>query len=130
MLRPHLRSAVFVLAFFASACSTGPERLDLSGTWQGTTLLPSALSTTVSIVSSGSTFTGSITIEGLLDAPFVGTVNETTRVVTWNVVSGCEQWSGTLDVNVDGTEMSGPVLRDVSACGSGDNATGTITLSK
>ena len=130
MSAPTPRALMPGLMLLASACSTGPERLDLTGTWEGTTLLTDPFMATLSIVQSGATLTGNLTIAELLDGPFVGAVNETTRVLTWNVFSGCEQWSGTFDVNSDGTEMAGPVLNDVSACGTGSDSSGTITLSK
>lgn len=120
-----------LLALALSACSTGPESLDLAGTWTGTALLPNAYATTLALTRSGNTVAGTIQITGLLNQAFVGSLDESARTIEWTVFDGCEEWSGTLTVDSDATDMSGPVLNDLSSCSPpGTNSSGTISLTK
>lgn len=131
MTRRRNRFVLFGLAAVLSACSTGPDRLTVDGTWEGTALLPNAYTTTLTLLQSGATITGTLDIAGVLDQAFVGTLDESTRVLQWTVFDGCEHWTGTFTVDADGTGMAGPVTGDLSACAPpGTNISGTITLSK
>lgn len=119
-----------VLALTAHGCSTGPQVLELSGTWTGTALLPDPYPTTLALTQSGNTIAGTIEIVGILERAFVGTLDEGARTIDWAVFDGCEEWSGTFSVDSDGTEMSGPVLNDLSDCPSGADSSGTISVTK
>ncbi|MGD2047303.1 MAG: hypothetical protein PVH96_13900 [Gemmatimonadota bacterium] len=115
----------------AAACGTGPDRVDLGGTWHGTTLLPNAYSTTFTVIQSGTTISGNVSIVGVLNETFVGTFHEHTLTVAWAAQNGCEDWSGTFAVDSEGSEMSGPVVADYSGCSPARNDdSGTISLSK
>jgi len=129
--RSRLRTALFiVLALFAPACGTGPEDLSIAGTWQGTALVPTAVTANLSLTQSGNTIGGTIQIEGFLNEAFVGTLNDVARTIVWLLFAGCEEWSGTFTVTSDGSEMSGPVLGDFSRCSSGSDVDGTVSVSK
>lgn len=109
---------------------TGPGGVQVSGTWQGTTQLATAYSTTLTLQQSGNTIGGTIVIAGLLDRPFVGTLPSGTRAINWTAVDGCEEWSGTLTVDSGGSQMTGPVLNDLSNCPAGSDSNGTISLTR
>lgn len=119
------------LVLIATACSTGAGHVDIGGTWQGTTVLPAAHATTLSVIQSGATISGGIVIADVLDQTFAGTFQEYLLTASWSARSGCEDWSGTFTVDAEGSEMSGPVLVDRSRCTpTASDGTGTITLFK
>lgn len=120
-----------VTALVVAACGTGPDSIDLGGTWHGTALLPNAYSTTFTVIQSGTTISGNITIAGVLDENWAGTFHENTLTATWSAQAGCEAWSGTFTVDPEGADMSGPVHADYSGCSPARNDdSGTISLSK
>ena len=124
-------SLVSGLLLIASACGTGPDDLVFAGTWQGTAQLPNAFTTTLTLTQSGNTLGGNIQITGELNQSFIGTWDPTARTVEWIVFDGCEEWTGTFAVTADGSQMSGPVLNDLSGClPPGNDRMGTISVSK
>ena len=129
--RLSLASALaMVLLSVVQGCSTGPEDLDLAGTWTGTTSLPDDHATTLELARAGVTIAGTMEISGLMNQAFVGTLDEGRRAIDWALDVGCEAWSGSLDINSDSDRLSGPVMRDASACTSGTDLAGTMAVSK
>ena len=93
--------------------------------------MPNAYSTTFTVIQSGTTVSGNLTIAGVLNQTFAGTFHDNTRRLAWSAQDGCEDWSGTFTVDSEGSEMSGPVLADYSGCTPPrSNDSGTISLSK
>lgn len=129
---PRRAARLAVVVLLTAACNgTGPQHVDIGGTWQGTAALPEAYATTLTVIQSGTTISGGIEIAGLLDETFAGTFHENVLTVSWSTQSGCEDWSGTFTVDPESSEMSGPVTADRSRCGSSaTDLGGSITLSR
>jgi hypothetical protein len=123
-------SLVVALVLAATACGTEPESLNVTGTWTGTTTLSISHPTTLSLLQTGVSMSGTLVIDGNVNEPFAATLNESARTIAWTVFEGCEEWSGTFTVNGDANQMSGPVAVDVSQCTSGTDRNGTIDLTK
>ena len=130
------RTAIAVLAIaLSTACKDGgpDDLINLAGTWNGNSAFGGTQSpaTRLTLAHSGDAVSGTMRVTGaFIDRPIAGQFDRGNRTLVWVVVSGCEQWGGSLSVNAGGTSMSGPILVDRTGCASGQNSGGTLTLTK
>lgn len=114
--RTYLAAAI-VLAMTACGDSTGPESIDIRGNWSGSALLPNGFTATADFQQSGNGVSGTMSISGsFLDQPVTGQIDQADRTLEWTVLVDCYEWTGTLVINADETEMAGTISRDGSGC--------------
>ena len=126
--------AALTLGAVACSDSTGPEEgaLNVSGSWSGTSLLPNGRSTQLSLIQNGTSISGTAKVSGAFPAAGLainGEFQSSNRRVTWVALHDCEIWAVVLTVNSAGTEMSGAVQIDRSACVPAQSSgSGTMTV--
>jgi hypothetical protein len=134
-LHKRLVAPVGAFLLVAAACSNpaGPSSgLAVSGSWQGSALLPNGYNATLTLQQNGTSVTGTMRIGGVMgESPISGTVASGNRTFTWLVNYDCEIWSGVLTVASNNREMDGPLSINRTGCVPAQSSgSGTLTLDK
>jgi len=134
----RLAVSIGVAALLTGACGSSPsapspsQATSVAGTWDGTTLLPNAYSTTLTLQQSGGSVSGRMRIAGVMgESPITGTVASGGRTLTWRVNYNCEVWTGDLALDGGGLRLEGLLFVDRRGCvPARSSGSGNLTLEK
>ena len=120
------------LLFSLTACDSGvDESANVGGTWTGTVTIGTDLTATLVLQQTGSTVTGTASINDIADvATLRGDIDGDRFTWTAQVASGCIVLDGTTDVNDAGAALNGTVEVDASSCPQPTIVRGPIMLTR